>query len=64
MKTLPLFYVALLLFVFSCNTPTKKIEESNNLTQENIIKVKIETFVTSYLNKKDETVLADINCSV
>jgi len=60
MKTLPLFYVALLLFVFSCNTPTKKNEESNNLTQEDIIKVKIKTFVASYLNKKDETVLADI----
>ncbi len=60
MKTLHLFYVALLLLIVSCNMSSQKSEESDNQVKEDVIEAKIETFLTSYLNKKDETVLINI----
>jgi predicted ester cyclase len=60
MKTLPLFYIVVLLLIISCNTSPQKSEDTNNRTKEKMIEAKIETFVASYLNKKDETVLTDV----
>jgi len=54
------FFIALLLSVVSCNNTTPIDKQAVILAKEKMIETKIETFINSYLNKKNETVLNTI----
>jgi len=60
MKTQYFLFIVILLSVVSCNNTPQTDKQSDKQIKEKIIEGKITTFIDSYLNKKDETVLNDI----
>jgi len=60
MKIQYLLFIVILLSAVSCNNTPQTDKNSENQAKERMIERKIATFIDSYLNKKDETVLDNI----